>query len=151
MTEILTIAPVTKSVRVACDVETAFRVFTAELAAWWPLDTHARRPGAVREVVWEEHEGGEVYEISTSGERGHWATVLAWEPPTRLVIAWHVSPDAPAPTEIEVRISPDGDGARLDLEHRYWERLGEPGADARNGYDTGWDAVLGRFVAHLPA
>ncbi len=50
-----------------------------------------------------------------------------------------------------MRFSPDGGGTRLDLEHRYWERLGEPGIDTRDGYDTGWDTVLGRFAAHVPA
>lgn len=146
MTEMLTVAPVVKSVRVDCDVETAFRTFTRDMTSWWPLETHALHPGAVREVVWEERDGGEVYEISTSGEKAHWATVLAWAPPTRLVLAWHVNPDAPAPTEVDVRFSPDGDGTRVDLEHRYWERLGEGAADTRERYETGWDIVLGRYA-----
>ncbi len=150
MTEMATIAPVTKSIRVGCSVERAFHAFTAELAAWWPLDTHAIHAGAVREVVWEEHEGGEVFEISESGERAHWATVLVWEPPVRLVLAWHVNPDAPAPTEIEVRFTPEGAATRLDLEHRYWERLGETAHEARASYDGGWDHVLTRYAAYEP-
>lgn len=137
MNETVTVEPVTKSVFVACEVEHAFRVFTGEFGSWWPLDTHARNPGAVHEVVWEQREGGEVYEISTVGEKAHWATVLAWDPPVRTVIAWHVSPDAPAVTEIEVRFSPEGDGTRVDLEHRGWERLGEQGTVTRGSYDGG--------------
>ncbi|MGZ8793072.1 MAG: SRPBCC family protein [Gaiellaceae bacterium] len=149
MTETATIAPVAKSVHVACDPERAFRVFTREIGSWWPLDTHAIHAGEVREVVWEEHVGGEVYEISNGGERAHWATVLDWDPPSRAVIAWHVNPDAPAPTEIEVRFSAEGDGTRVDLEHHRWERLGSEAHATRGAYATGWDSVLGRYTAHL--
>ena len=149
MSNTVTVTPVTKSVVVACDIEHAFRVFTSEVGSWWPLDSHARHPGAVREVVWEEREGGEVYEISADGEKAHWATVLAWDPPTRTVIAWHVNPDAPAATEVEVRFSAEGDGTRVDLEHRGWERLGEQAAGTRGSYDGGWDSVLARYVSHL--
>lgn len=149
MSETITVAPLTKSVRVECDVEHAFRVFTRELGTWWPLDTHAIHEGHVREVVWEEREGGEVYELSHTGEKAHWATVLAWEPPDRAVIAWHVNPEAPAATEVEVRFRQEDGGTRVELEHRNWERLGEGASAMRSGYDGGWDTVLGKYVAHL--
>jgi uncharacterized protein YndB with AHSA1/START domain len=84
-----------------------------------------------------------VYEIATSGERSQWATVLTWEPPHRLVIAWQVNPERLG-TEVEVRFTPDGDGTRVELEHRGWERLAD-GAEMRGNYDTGWDHVLGRL------
>lgn len=148
MSETMTVEPVRKSIFVACDIDRAFTVFTSELGSWWPLDTHARNPGAVREVVWEQREGGEVYEISTEGTRAHWATVLAWEPPRRTVIAWQIDPAAAA-TEIEVRFSAEGEGTRVDLEHRGWERLGEAGAARRTAYDGGWDSVLAGFVSLL--
>jgi hypothetical protein len=147
MTSLATTAPITKTVRVACDPETAFRVFTREIGTWWPTGTHAVRAGAVRELVFEEREGGEVYEVSEEGERAHWATVTAWEPPARLVISWHVNPERAAPTEVEVRFAPDGGGTRVVLEHRNWELLGAEGADARERYRSGWDPVLERFVA----
>ena len=99
--------------RRAATSERAFEVFTRQIGSWWPLDQHALHPGEVREVVWEEHEGGEVYEISTDGERSHWATVLAWEPPTGFTIAWQVDPDGRwRTTEVEVRFTPEGDGTQ---------------------------------------
>ncbi len=147
MSETTAFAPITKSLSVTCDTETAFRLFTHEIGTWWPVDTHARNAGEVAEVVWEEHEGGEVYEISLTGERCRWATVLTWEPPHRLVIAWQVNPDRLG-TEVEVRFTPDGGGTRVDLEHRGWERL-TAATDDHAGYDTGWDEVLGRFTARL--
>ena len=151
MTETVLIAPIVKSVHVACSPEHAFEVFTREVGSWWPLETHALHPGEVREIVWEEREGGEVYEISTGGERAHWATVLAWEPPTSLTIAWQTNPEAVAPTEVDVRFVAEAGGTRVDLEHRYWERLGATGAAARENYggDGGWEMVLGRFAGRL--
>lgn len=147
----MTIAPVQKSVFVACPPETAFEVFTRSLGSWWPLETHALHPGEVREVVWEEREGGEVYEISTGGEKSHWATVVAWSPPTGLTIAWKVDPKAADTTEVEVRFTPEGGGTRVDLEHRGWERLGAAGAEKRASYgsEKGWNMVMERYATSL--
>jgi hypothetical protein len=68
MTETMTIAPVVKTVHVACGPDRAFEAFTREIGSWWPLETHALHPGKVREVVWEERAGGEIYEMSTEGK-----------------------------------------------------------------------------------
>lgn len=148
MSETLTIAPVRKTVRVACSIELAFEVFTRGAGSWWPTDTHALQPGRVEAIVWEEQEGGAVYEVSTTGEREQWGTILAWDPPARFVLSWEVSRGRAA-TELEVRFVIDGDGTRIDLEHRHWERLGEEGVAVRDNYDGGWDVVLAPFVARL--
>ena len=47
MTQVVTIAPVLKSVHVSCSPEHAFAVFTREIGSWWPLETHAIHPGEV--------------------------------------------------------------------------------------------------------
>ena len=57
-------------------------------------------------------------------------------------------PARPA-TELELRFSADGDGTRVDLEHRYWERLGDEGLPVRDNYDRGWDAVLEPYAKTL--
>ena len=104
--------------------ERAFEVFTSEVASWWPTKTHSIHKEKVTDVVLEPREGGEMYEIAEGGEREHWARVTAWEPPRRLVLAWHVNPETAAPTEIEVTFTPDGEGTRVELEHRDWEQAG---------------------------
>jgi hypothetical protein len=142
MSETIATSPVTKSIYVACDVETAFRLFTTEIGTWWPTGKYAIHAGAVREVVFEEHEGGEVYEISGAGERAHWATVTAWAPPGRVALSWHVNPEHPAPTDVEVTFERELEGTRLELVHTGWERLGERGAATRSNYDGGWNEVL---------
>jgi uncharacterized protein YndB with AHSA1/START domain len=144
MSDALVIEVVRKTVTVDCAVEEAFRVFTADAISWWPIDSHSIHQ-TVSEIVFEPREGGAVYEIAESGERGHWATVLEWDPPARLVLEWNILNAEDSPTEVEVRFLPDGSGTRVELEHRGWERIGE-GAEKRANYDTGWDFVLGRYV-----
>lgn len=145
MNETLIIEAVRKTVTVDCSVEEAFRVFTAGAETWWPTESHSIYGERVKEVHFEGREGGEVYEVSDSGEKGHWATVLAWEPPSRLVLSWNILEREPAGTELEVRFLPEGDGTRVELEHRGWEKLSEDAAEKRANYDTGWDYVLGVY------
>jgi uncharacterized protein YndB with AHSA1/START domain len=143
----LVIDAVRKTVTVECAVEEAFRLFTAGAGSWWPVATHSIHGDGVAELVFEEREGGEVYELSADGEKGHWATVLSWEPPTRLVLAWNILEREPAPTEVEVRFTAEGrNETRVDLEHRGWEALTEGAEEKRSNYDTGWDSVLGSYV-----
>jgi uncharacterized protein YndB with AHSA1/START domain len=72
--------------------------------------------------------------------------VIAWEPPNRFVLEWKVDPDAAAPTEVEVRFAPEGDGTRVELEHRGFERLGEAAEEAHQRYSKGWPTVFQDYV-----
>ena len=144
MNESLVIEVVRKVVTVDCAIEEAFRVFTEDAMSWWPVATHSIHE-TVREIVFEPGEGGEVYEVSTAGEKGHWATVTGWDPPARLVLAWNILERPGEQTEVEVRFTPEGEGTRVELEHRGWEAVIE-GAEKRADYDTGWGHVLGKYV-----
>ena len=148
MSEPAVIEVVRKTVTVDCTVEEAFRVFTADARSWWPVDTHTIHQ-SVSDIVFEPRVGGEVYEVSESGERGHWATVLQWEPPSRLVLAWNILARQGDVTEVEIRFLPDGIGTRVDLEHRGWESVERDGVEKRENYDSGWEAVLGKYVDRL--
>jgi len=148
MSDALVIEVVRKTVTVDCAVEEAFRIFTADALSWWPVESHSIHQ-QVEEIVFEPHVGGEVYELSAAGERGHWATVLEWDPPHRLVLAWNILNAEAEPTEVEVRFLSAEDGTRVELEHRGWERLAEGGMEKRANYDTGWDFVLGRYVDRI--
>jgi len=145
MNDTLMIEVVRKTITVDCTIEEAFRVFTAEAVSWWPVESHSIHE-TVAEIVFETAVGGEVYEVSTSGEKGYWATVLDWDPPNRLVLAWNILRADGSPTEVEVRLLPEGAGTRVELEHRGWDKLSEGGRTKRDNYDTGWDFVLSRFV-----
>ncbi len=146
MNETLVLEAVRKTVTVDCSVEEAFRVFTAEANSWWPVEKHSIRGTQVKEVVFEGREGGEVFELAGDGEKGHWATVVFWEPPNRLVLAWNILERDAVATEVEVRFLPEGSSTRVELDHRGWDAIAEDAAEKRSSYDTGWDRVLGAYV-----
>jgi uncharacterized protein YndB with AHSA1/START domain len=148
MSDALVIEAIRKTVIVDCTVEEAFRVFTRDMLSWWPVESHSIHK-TVSQIVFEPHVGGEVYELSKAGQKGHWADVLEWEPPSRLVLAWNILNRDEPPTEVEVRFLPEGGRTRVELEHRGWERLVEEGAERRENYDGGWDVVLGTYVDRL--
>lgn len=140
-----TVEPVRRTVSVARSVEDAFRVFTEEIGSWWPLETHSKasdRDGVEAETaVMEGRVGGRLYERVSDGTEADWGRLIAWEPPHRVAFEWHVTGIA---TEVDVRFSPDGDGTRVELEHRGFDRL-EKGEARRDSYLGGWGAVLGRY------
>ena len=153
MTVHTAIEPVTRTVSVSCSVEHAFETFTARIGDWWPVTRYSisvDEGGAnpPTEVVFEPRAGGRVFERSVAGEKLAWAEVLAYEPPSRIVLAWNPSREERPPTEVEVRFTPEADGTRVDLEHRGWERLGAAAQAAREGYGSaaGWTTVLGIYA-----
>ena len=139
-----------RSVTVKAPVERAFDVFTREVATWWPLEEYSIRAsqgaGRPQELHLELREGGRFYE-RTDGEELPWGSVLAYEPPRRILIEWRVNPESP-PTEIEVTFTAEGDGTRVDLVHSGWERFGDRAGEARAGYgsESGWVSVLGLYA-----
>ena len=99
-------------------------------------------------MVFEAREGGRLYERLSNGEECDWGEILVWDPPNRIVLTWHPGYEDPAEmTEIEVRFSAAGEGTLVELVHTGWERLGERRASARNGYNEGWNYVLGKYVS----
>jgi uncharacterized protein YndB with AHSA1/START domain len=142
------IEPVRRDVTVAASVEEAFRLFTDEIAAWWPVESHSmaadRDDGStVRELVLEPTQGGRLYEIASDGTEGTWGRVLTWEPPHRLVLAWKPNLRDEPETEVEVTFTAVEHGTRVDLEHRGWELLGDRAAQAAESYRSGWAFILG--------
>jgi uncharacterized protein YndB with AHSA1/START domain len=103
-------------------------------------------------VVLEDRVGGRLYERWHDGGEADWGQVLAWEPPTRLLLAWKPNPERPAPTEVEVRfLAVERGRTRVELEHRGWERLGDLAAQARDSYRDGWPTVLDAYAATATA
>ena len=81
-----TIEPVQVAIEVRRGIEEAFRVFTDEIAAWWPVAGHSVEPDQVEAVVLEGRLGGRLFERWHGGGEADWGRVVAWEPPERLVM-----------------------------------------------------------------
>lgn len=149
------IAPVQKSVRVNASTERAFAAFTQSFDRWWPRTKHIGA-AAVQEFVLEPFVGGRWYERRVDGSECQWGEVLAWEPPSRLVLAWRLTAkfvhDPALLTTVEVRFVSEGaDATRVELEHRDLERLGDEAAAMREKYDSpdGWGAIVEAFALHM--
>ena len=133
--------PVVRVVTVRRTPEDTFRLFTADIGAWWPMETHSVFGATARVDV----AGSEIVETSAEGERSVWAEIVESSPPRRLVLSWHPGTDPAKPTRVEVSFTPDGEGTRVELTHTGWETLGERAEAARLSYDEGWQSVLERF------
>jgi uncharacterized protein YndB with AHSA1/START domain len=148
--------PIRRSVTVGCPPEQAFRLFTEEIGSWWPVEVHSRAVDdfedeglKVERLEFQGRVGGQVLEHMSNGQALPWGEVVAWEPPTMFVLAWHPSFSTRPPTEVEVRFSSSGDGTLVELEHRGWEALGPDVAGIRDDYAAGWIPTLERFRAHV--
>lgn len=139
------ITPLRKAAHVPQGVEEAFRLFTEEIAAWWPLATHSVGGERATSVHVEPIVGGRIVEAYGDGDTAVWGTVLAWEPPTLVRFTWHPGTPVGEATEVEVRFSPDEAGTSVELVHRGWSRRPD-GAASRARYDIGWDLVFGCYA-----
>jgi len=150
---------VRQSITVAAGQERAFRVFTEEFGAWWPRDYSIGKVEMADFVV-EPKAGGRWYEVGVDGTECDTGRVTAYEPPRRLVLAWHLNgswqfdPDPDHASEVEVLfIAEGGNRTRVELEHRYFERHGADAAAVRGAVSAtgGWGRVLDAFVGRLSA
>jgi uncharacterized protein YndB with AHSA1/START domain len=150
-----TIPAVRREILVHVPQQRAFTVFTERFDSWWPRSHHIGASD-MREAVMEPRAGGRWYERGVDGSDCEWGRVLAYEPPSRLVLSWAISaqwgvePDAAHASEIEVTFAPEGDGAtRVTLEHRHFERHGDGAAKIRDavGGEGGWGGLLDRYAA----
>jgi uncharacterized protein YndB with AHSA1/START domain len=139
------VAPVNKSIRVNAAQARAFEVFTARFDAWWPKSHHIGK-AEMKEAVIEPRQGGRWYEKGEDGSECVWGKVLAWEPPHRLVLSWHINSkfqiDESVASEVEVRfIAESADVTRVELEHRIEAQDGEA---MRTSVDSpgGWSSLL---------
>lgn len=82
--------PVHKQITVQASPERAFRVFTEEFDSWWPRSHHIGKAPMKRAIV-QSAAGGRCYTEQTDGTECDWGTVLVWDPPRRLVIAWQIN------------------------------------------------------------
>ncbi len=80
----------TNTVTVKAPLAVAFRVFVG--LRWWPVKTHHLAEPAGAEAALEPFVGGRWYERGAGGWEQDWGTVLAWEPPHRVLLSWQGGP-----------------------------------------------------------
>jgi uncharacterized protein YndB with AHSA1/START domain len=135
------VPPVVKSVTVRCPPEKAFRLFTADLARWWPLAGFHAAPDP-ESCRFEGFTGGRIYERSAAGGETVWGRVEAWEPPHRVAFSWAVWLSEDPCQHVSVAFTPVEAGTRVELTHQGWEHLGDRAATVRESYNQGWVTVF---------
>jgi hypothetical protein len=150
----MSVAPVRKEIVVEASQARAFRVFTEEHGAWWPLATHHIGAQAAETAVIEPRTGGRWFERAEDGTECPWGKVLVWDPPGRIVLAWEIGAnwtnDPQTATEVEVRFVVLGPAlTRIELEHRNLARLGDAAEGMRGAFDSegGWGGILKAYAA----
>jgi uncharacterized protein YndB with AHSA1/START domain len=148
---------VQSTIVVEAPIERAFRVFTEDFGSFKPPE-HNLLGVEIAETVLEPRAGGRLYDRGVDGSECHWARVLAYEPPNRLVFSWDISPhwqletDLENTSEVEVRFTSETpERTRVELEHRNLDRHGAGWEGVRDGVDSGdgWPLYLARFAELL--
>jgi uncharacterized protein YndB with AHSA1/START domain len=145
-------APVRRSVTVKASPARAFEIFTAGIGNWWPASHHIGTSPLKLPVI-EPHAGGRWYAICQDDSECDIGRVLAWEPPSRLLLAWQINAqwqfDPDLVTEVEVTFTAvDAGSTRVDLEHRRLERFGDAAEPIRAQFEApdGWGQILSLYA-----
>jgi DNA-binding transcriptional ArsR family regulator/uncharacterized protein YndB with AHSA1/START domain len=154
-----TATSVQTSIVVEAPIERAFMVFTEDIGSWFPPEYNLLEVD-IAERVFEPRDGGQIYDRGTDGSECHWARVLAYEPPNRVVFSWDIDPrwqvetDHDRTSEVEVQFVAEApERTRVELEHRNLERHGEGWEQTREsvGGEGGWPGCLQRFAERVAA
>lgn len=135
-----------KVVTVPLSQNAAFKLFTEGMGTWWPALTHSVAQSTATTAGMDARIGGEIYEQTDAG-RVTWGTISAWDAPDGFASTWHPGYGSELATQLTVRFIAEGPSTtRVELEHRGWEVHGEDAEERYQGYTTGWDPVLARYV-----
>jgi uncharacterized protein YndB with AHSA1/START domain len=150
-------ASVRTQIVVEAPIERAFAVFTEQFDRIKPRE-HNLLGVDVAETVFERREGGRIYDRGVDGSECHWARVLVYEPPSRVVFSWDISPqwqietDRAKTSEVEVSfVAETPERTRVELEHRHLDRHGAGWESERDGVaaEGGWPLYLQRYAGLL--
>src|SRR5262245_47837514 len=153
----VTAAPIKQSIVVEAPIERAFKVFTEDFGSFKPRE-HNLLGVDIAETVFEPRAGGHLYDRGIDGSECRWARILVYQPRTRVVFSWDISPswqlepDPNKTSEVEVRFTAENARqTRVELEHRHLERHGDGWEGVRDGVagDAGWPLYLSRYAALL--
>ena len=144
-----------RQVVVDAPIERAFATFTERFGDFKPAE-HNLLGVPIAETVFEQRVGGHICDRGVDGSECRWARVLAYDPPTRVVFSWDISPqwqietDPDNASEVEVRfIAETPQRTRVELEHRNIDRHGPGWQAISEGVegDAGWPLYLARYAA----
>ena len=150
---------VRREIVVDAPIEQAFAVFTGRFGDFKPREHNILKSPIVA-TVFEPKVGGHIYDRGEDGSECHWARILAFDPPDRVVFSWDIGPrwqlesDTANTSEVEVRFFAESPHrTRVELEHRNLDRHGSGWEGLRDGVsgDDGWPLYLARYAGLIAA
>lgn len=147
MTSADSLPPLVHELVVGADVDHAFATWVERAALWWPRGhTMSGDPEA---VTFEPRAGGRIVERGRDGSEHVWGEVVAWEPPRRLELLWHLFFPRSEATTVTITFDPVDAGTAIRLVQTGWDALGDAGPIRRERTVQGWAAVTGPYAALL--
>jgi uncharacterized protein YndB with AHSA1/START domain len=147
-------AVVKRTLHLEVPIEKAFQVFTQRMGHWWPASHHVGGT-PFKDILIDPKQGGRWYEINADGAECIWGTVVAYEPPKKVVLSWHLQPDwsfngdIAKASEVALEFVAEGpEKTRVEFEHRHLERHGAGWEKMREqvGAEGGWPMILAEYV-----
>ncbi|MFD2872038.1 SRPBCC family protein [Mucilaginibacter ximonensis] len=146
--ETINLTTIKKEVLVNASQETAFKVFTGRMDAWWPKTHHVGKCPMVESVL-EQKQSGRWFSRHEDGSEVEIGHILKWEPYGQVILAWQIDGnfqyDPALITEVEVNFIAEGPKTtRVVMEHRDLQKLGG-GAKVVGDMDNGWGMILNLY------
>jgi uncharacterized protein YndB with AHSA1/START domain len=144
-----------KEIIVHAPLEQAFTVFTERIGDFKPPE-HNLLQVPIAVTVFEPRVGGHIIDRGTDGSECRWASILAYDPPHRVLFSWNIGPnwqiegDPAHRSEVEVNFTSHGPGrTRVELEHRNIDRHGAGWQAVHESIEgeAGWPLYLNRYAA----
>ena len=145
------LSPITRTITVPWNQQTAYERFTAGFGSWWPRYGHSIGGPRVVRVAFECRPGGRIYEAHRDGTQYEWGTVTALEPPARVAFIFHASYAKTDAQTVDVTFVADGPRTRVTLVSSGWETMSPQARRTRGGYSMGWTAILARYASRFNA
>lgn len=150
------IEPVREAITIPVTRSEAFAAFVERLSSWWP-PSYTWSGDVLDRIAIEPKVGGRCLERGPHGFEVDWGRVLSYEPPSRIVFTWQISPrrepvpDPAQSSEVEVLFTEDGEGTRVELVHDHFGRHREGAEGYREAMASGqgWAYLLDCYRSGL--
>lgn len=138
--------PLTYTIEVPADQETAFNVFTQKMGDWWPLDKRAMslKDGEKPQCLNVDAQlGGKIVEVSESGKEHYWGSFKTFSPNDSVSMNFHMGMPPENASLVEVDFTALSENhTQVQLVQSNWEAFGDFAEMVYNGYKSGWVIIF---------
>ena len=134
--------PIVKILTVPLSPKRAYKLFTEEMADWWPLEQHSISQDGTATIHVPDRVGEQVIEEKPDGTTTPWGRVTESAPGEAFGMTWHVGRPESDATHVRVTFDVVADGTKVTLVHDGWHAMGNEAKALRQNYFKGWEFVF---------